>query len=254
MGVSGDAGKAVGSGIYIITGKGKGSKRAKLLSGNYRGRVSCEGYIITCFTDLRPIPSGPKGNRLFKKVSMIEEGVKIMGEVEKFEFQRLALKIDADKIGAEFKISKLAKNYIVHAAYILRGFNNLEGYDSIDPEVENADCLVWQRTNFQKRGRFELCPCKGSCYGRLSLLRFIGLSVEITIALNEANYTLSLQQLIGSKLYRRFTENYCSLTTIGDVLCFQFKKDLLPYQVPLSRYSKAIFERESIPVKVAERQ
>ena len=253
MGVSGDSGKAVGTGVLIITGKGKGSKRAKILSGNYRGRISCEGYIITCFTDTRPIPPGPMGSRIFRKISMLEEGVRIMAEVERYEYQRLALKIEEPNIGEEFEIGKQVKAFIAHAAYGLRGYNNLDGYDMLDPAVEKSKCFVWQRTNFQTAGRFQLCKCENACNDKTAILRFVGLAVEIVVSLNEANFTLSLQQLIGSKLYRKFTDNFCVLDSVDGHLCYKFKKELLPFQAPIPNASKAIFQRTAIPVKFAER-
>ena len=82
------------------------------MSERYRGRVNCESYVITCFTDRRPVPPGPNGSRCFEKAHMLEEGVKIMKEVEDYEFQRLALKIDVNRIGDEFKVGKLVKRFI----------------------------------------------------------------------------------------------------------------------------------------------
>ena len=177
-----------------------------------------------------------------------------MAEVERYEYQRLALKIEESNIGAEFEIGKLVKTFIAHAAYCLRGYNNLEGYDMLDPAVEKSKCFVWQRTNFQKAGRFQLCKCENACNDKTAILRFVGLSVEIAVALNEASFTMSLQQIIGSKLYRMFTDKYCALDNIDGHLCYKFKRELLPFQTPIPNASKAIFQRTSIPVKFAERQ
>lgn len=114
MGIKGDAGKAVGNGLSVITGKGKGSsERAKCLSDYYRGRVGSIVFAITSLVDKRPIPPGPLGRRNFLKNALVKTGVDLLKKVEDYEVQVLALKTKDRDLGDEHHIGKITKNFIV---------------------------------------------------------------------------------------------------------------------------------------------
>ena len=123
----------------------------------------------------------------------------------------------------------------------------------LDTAVEKSKCFVWNKTNYLTKGRLEMCTCVDSCRARWAILQYIGLAVEVSVTVNEAGYKMSTQQLVGSRLFKKFTEQYCEVDMVNNHMCYKFKKENLPFQVPFENHATAVFERNNIPVTIANR-
>lgn len=85
-------------------------------------------------------------------------------------------------------------------------------------------------------------------------LQFVGVAVELAIFLNANQITMPLQQIIGTKLLKSFTEKYCQVQNIDGELCYVFKRDKLPNQADTGIYATPVFQRAMIPVRISDRK
>ena len=83
----------------------------------------------------------------------------------------------------------------------MKGYNNLAGKMVIDPGVEKADCFLSMKEAYERQGRIGLCECLGSCRARERTLQFVGLVVNTVFDLHAAGFTMTVQQLIGTRLF-----------------------------------------------------
>ena len=141
----------------------------------------------------------------------------------------------------------------ISAAYLIREFNNLTGKMVIDGGVRKSKCFLRIKEAYASGGRLEICGCEGPCESRTRVLQYTGLTINIIYRLHEAGYTMTLQQVVGTKIFETFTAKYCTTEMVNNVLCYRFIKNNLPFQASAGQSSYGIFSRDNIPVVMAKR-
>ena len=135
----------------------------------------------------------------------------------------------------------------------MRGFNNITGEVVIDSSVENAVCYLRLKEAYQASGRLEICGCGHECEAKRRIFQYIGLTIDMVVVLHENGFTMTVQQLTGSKIFDTFFSKYCTTELINEVLCYKFIKKQLPFQAFNGRSAYEIFARNNIPVKMVKR-